>query len=660
MAKTQEANIPALWAELQKYGQNQDWERSLKLSNKILQELPRDETAFHCRIVCMIQLGRFDGALKAMYKESKLSEGLLFERAYCQYRLNQSVEALKTIHSIQDPEPRTKELLAQVLYRLEKYDECFSVYKDVIKNSNDDYETERETNLSAVLAALQNWTGQDVDDPGLKEDTYELCYNNACLLLGKGKYKEAEEKLRQAEALCRESFEDDPDVTEDEIDEELGIVVVQRAYCLQMMGKEEEAMKMYNTVVKQRPSDMGLLAVASNNIVTIHKEQNVFDSKKKIKVATADGLHQKLTTEQRKLIAINQALLLMYTNQGDQCRKTVRSLQDKYPESDSPYLILASHYAKEKQINKALASLQECAEKYPDSSLNTKLILAQLNLSQGNIYQACDVLKSLGDDTYKPGVVSTLVALYSSEENHQSALEVLQKAVAWYGVNSPKSPEYIAIMRATANFEMRYGEPQSATKVLEELRKNDPKDLKTLAQLISAYSKFDQSKAQALSKHLPSPKAVASDVDVEALEASVSALGPRYMKKATMQTSPRPGSAGNDLVQKKKKKKKGKLPKNLDDPIDPERWLKRQERSYYRGRRKDKTKNIGKGPQGATTSAGDLDQSRTAQQTATEAGSPKPGSQPTPSPAAAPVGPRQQKPGGGGQKKKKKKGKGGW
>ena len=45
------------------------------------------------------------------------------------------------------------------------------------------------------------------------------------------------------------------------------------------------------------------------------QEQNVFDSKKKIKVAMADNLRQKLTRIQRHFIAINQCLLHMYTNQ---------------------------------------------------------------------------------------------------------------------------------------------------------------------------------------------------------------------------------------------------------------------------------------------------------------------------------------------------------
>lgn len=35
-----------------------------------------------------------------------------------------------------------------------RYEECFDVYRDIIKNSTDDYEEERETNLAAVVANL--------------------------------------------------------------------------------------------------------------------------------------------------------------------------------------------------------------------------------------------------------------------------------------------------------------------------------------------------------------------------------------------------------------------------------------------------------------------------------------------------------------------------
>jgi len=45
------------------------------------------------------------------------------------------------------------------------------------------------------------------------------------------------------------------------------------------------------------------------------QDQNVFDSKKKIKVATAEGVLQKLTSNQRQSISLNECLLYMHTGQ---------------------------------------------------------------------------------------------------------------------------------------------------------------------------------------------------------------------------------------------------------------------------------------------------------------------------------------------------------
>jgi len=39
------------------------------------------------------------------------------------------------------------------------------------------------------------------DDVTLREDTHELCYNAACMLIGHEQYKEALDKLQQAEGL---------------------------------------------------------------------------------------------------------------------------------------------------------------------------------------------------------------------------------------------------------------------------------------------------------------------------------------------------------------------------------------------------------------------------------------------------------------------------
>lgn len=150
-----------------------------------------------------------------------VARNLIFEKAYTQYRLNQPGEALKTLQGV-SLDAKLKELKAQILYRLENYDDCFEVYRDVIKNATDDYEDEREANLAAVMANLA------VDNPGkklpqLRENTYELMYNAACQLVARSLFNEAEKKLKAVEKLCRETLEEDG-ASEEDIDAELGIV----------------------------------------------------------------------------------------------------------------------------------------------------------------------------------------------------------------------------------------------------------------------------------------------------------------------------------------------------------------------------------------------------------------------------------------------------
>ncbi|KAI0231458.1 Signal recognition particle subunit SRP72 [Lamellibrachia satsuma] len=468
-------------------------------------------------------------------------------------------------------------------------------------------------------------------------------------------------------------FEDDPDVAEDEVDAELSIIRVQLGYTLQELGRSDEALKLYSQVLKKKPSDAGLAAVASNNVVTINKEQNVFDSKKKIKTATADGLQQKLTSKQRQLIEMNHCLLTMYMNQGEECRRMAERLRKTYSDSDTPTLIEAAQYWREKQVVKATELLtNQIAKREGDDVITLKLTLAQLYLGQGHVYQACDMMSALGACTYMPGMVAALVMLYTSEEVMEAAKAILQEAIEWHRKNKPKGAELVALMRASVRFHLKHNNPQAAAVLLEDLRKRYPNDLKILAKLISAYSKFDSKKAQTISRELPSVEDIAQDVDVDSLESSMTTLAPKYIKKLTKgEQSPKPQSpmGGGDTLrqQKKKKKRKTILPKSYDPEVtpDPERWLKRQERSYFRGKRRDKRKEIGKGTQGSVPTLADKDAAKPSSASNSEVGSPQPGV-PTPplgsrsattTPSTNAAGPRKQKPQGGKQKKKKKGGK---
>ncbi|XP_078532638.1 signal recognition particle subunit SRP72 isoform X2 [Lissotriton helveticus] len=665
------AGVASIWSEVNRAGQSGDYTRALKSINKILQITKDDVTALHCKVVCLLQSGSFKEAMNVIHSHTKVltSDVIAFEKAYCEYRLNRIENALKTIENTSEQTDKLKELYGQVLYRLERYDECVAVYRDLIRNSQDDYEEERKTNLSAVVAAMSTWDKVTPDDLGLQDLTYELCYNAACTMIGQGRLDDAMKKLQQAEELCRQSLSEDADVTEEDIAAELAIIHGQMAYIMQLQGRTEDALQLYNQIIKLKPTDVGLLAVIANNIITINKDQNVFDSKKKVKLTNADGVEHKLSKKQLQAIEFNKALLAMYTNQADQCRKLSATLQAQSPEHLMPVLIQAAQLCREKQHSKAIELLQEFAEQHPADAAEIKLTMAQLKIAQGSVTKACMILQSIEELQHKPGMVSALVMMYSHEEDIDSAIEVFTQAIQWYHENQPNSPIHLSLIREAANFKLKHGRKKEAISDLEQLWKQNPKDIHTLAQLISAYSLVDPDRAKVLSKHLPSSDSMSLKVDVDALENS---HGATFIRKKAGKIAGEniQNEQGQGDMKKKKKKKKGKLPKNYDPKVspDPERWLPMRERSYYRGRKKGKKKEqVGKGTQGAMAGAStELDASKT---TTSPPTSPRPGSVAANAPSSSAsnvIPPRHQKPVGAAgtkkkvQQKKKKGGKGGW
>ena len=187
----------------------------------------------------------------------------------------------------------------------------------MFRSSDDSYDKERATNMSAVTAQLGD-SARTMDT----RESYEQTYNTGCNYASVGDWAAAEEALASAEKAAREYWEDE----EDEVEEEVGIIKVQQGYVMQRQGRDKEAQTIYNQVLRNKPSDIGLTAVASNNLIAINKDQNIFDSKKRIKAATVEGLETKLNSTQRSAIARNNALLAMFTAQVDLCKQLLSAL----------------------------------------------------------------------------------------------------------------------------------------------------------------------------------------------------------------------------------------------------------------------------------------------------------------------------------------------
>ncbi|KAH8388186.1 signal recognition particle subunit SRP72 [Drosophila serrata] len=605
-ANPKEALIKAAYADVHKFGNNREFDKAVKAVNRILGVAPDDPTALHCKVVCLVQLSKFEEAYKFIEK-NRLSS-LAFEKAYCEYRLNKQVQALKTIDDtgLQPLPANLKELRTQVLYRLERYDECLDAYRDIIKNTSDEYEDERRTNLSAVAANLAVDKNKDV--PDVPEDTYEQYFNSACILSNRQKYAEAERKLRTSEKLCREFLEEEG-ASEEEIVEEVDVIRVQLAYVLQLQGKTKEAGTIYADCLRHKPKDAALVAVASNNSVVINKDQNVFDSKKKIRAALADACEPKLTSRQKQVIALNNCLLALYTNAGDQVQQLSQKLAQSYPQVEfEALLIRCSQLAKDRKHKEAIDQLQKFAAAHKSHEFVSKFAIIQLQLLQGNRKDAIETLLSLGEAKFKPGIVSALVSLYLGTDNKPAASALLKSAVDWYKKNNVSSGDLSDMWRQAAEFHLRGGASETAASSLEELLKVNPSDTKVLAQLVIAYAQFQPKRALEISRKLPKLETLTTASEIDALEAANWVMSAKAAKKsANAKIEPSPSTP----LEKRKnnnRKRKGKLPKNYNAEVgpDPERWLPKYERTGFRKKRGGaRGKDVIKGSQGMASGAAD-------------------------------------------------------
>lgn len=83
-----------------------------KLTISVLQIAPNEQKAFHCKVICCIQLHNFKEALAILTnpKNAALAANLHFEKAYAQYRLNCPTEALQTVDNAPEMTLALKEL----------------------------------------------------------------------------------------------------------------------------------------------------------------------------------------------------------------------------------------------------------------------------------------------------------------------------------------------------------------------------------------------------------------------------------------------------------------------------------------------------------------------------------------------------------------------
>ncbi|KAF9434947.1 Signal recognition particle core component [Entomortierella beljakovae] len=628
------AQVQQLFSDLERHVKREEHDKALTICDKILGLNSKDKDAFHCKAITLIRLERYADALAIINRQ--LDGKLIFEKAYCLYRTNQLTDGSllienrrKELQSQQLPW-NLRHLEVQMLYRMERYQECIELYAGMLKDTpkSDDSYNDILTNFNACKAAVL-YSGEALDNRWKVEDvtetTYELSFNSACARIAQGDYNRALKLLNEAKEICRDALKD---FTEEEIEQELAIIIVQTAYVYQLLGQTDKAKDLYHSVLKTKALEVTVPAVAANNLVVIQKDSDLFDSNKKIKTASTKAVGVKFFSSQKRAIAMNELLLNIYQKKYDACRTTATALLKAQPDNDALYLILATTTQHQKKTAKALEELVEFSKVRPES-VAIEFAIVQLQLLDGKDYTAAiesltRFLKRLPkEEQHRPGYVALLVWLYDHAGQGEKGVDLLSEASAVWAKSSKGDTMPLTLLRQTAAFKLRSHRYKEAAKDYEELVRADPEDPAAIAGLIMAYSEVEPALAEKYGSSLPEMKNT-KDLDVDALEKVVPGLKREYIT-SNSNTSGGPAGAGSSLRRpgvrtrrsgaRKPTKRKPLLPKNLDSKQlgnpDPERWLPKRDRAAARLARTKKTsagskRDMGKGPQGMNMEGGGI------------------------------------------------------
>ena len=164
---------------------------------------------------------------------------------------------------------------------------------------------------------------------------------------------------------------------------ELGILRLQCGYLKQLLGQQEAANQMYLSCIKSNPDDVTQVAIASNNILVLNRDRDVFDSKKRVKALSNDTALAKLTSTQRDVVHFNLALFALTLGQTAQAREMIGRLQQGAGQGGGlAALAEVALHCRQGQHSQGAEFLIRLVEEHPTAaSPLVYLTLAQLQLT---------------------------------------------------------------------------------------------------------------------------------------------------------------------------------------------------------------------------------------------------------------------------------------
>ena len=197
-----------LFAELDDFIQAESHEEALEVCERILALAADDGDAFHCKLISLIELGRYAEAVQAVEAHGELAAGREFEHAYCLYQLNREPEALALLDQAGLDVARNAQLAAQIRFRLGEYARAAELFQVAEGEEGGSAESSVNTLAALVSAGQTDAALAYAEQAGSSDDgaQFELLYNLACAHIEKGELGRAQLLLQRALETCRESL----------------------------------------------------------------------------------------------------------------------------------------------------------------------------------------------------------------------------------------------------------------------------------------------------------------------------------------------------------------------------------------------------------------------------------------------------------------------
>lgn len=226
---------------------------------------------------------------------------------------------------------------------------------------------------------------------------------------------------------------------------------------------------------------MALTAIAANNSAVINGAQNVFDSRRKLKMSrtAVEENEAKFTSKQKQVLAINQCLFLGATAQvrtfhrpctlfiicytvyiflvlsfqADQCRMAIDQLKKAYPEGLVEVLLLQA--ALDFKANKLEEALSTLASAKPECALTAGLAALQLLLEKREFDRAIAQLESMLKQNFRLGLLGSLASIHSSRGERERAIALVNQAMDQVNKTKVRLPHSIASVTSLTVFHFR-------------------------------------------------------------------------------------------------------------------------------------------------------------------------------------------------------------